>query len=497
MENLSEFGSAHEIADAIARRQFTCMDVVDYFLHEIDEKNPSTKAYTQVLHESARMLATQRDDELRAGLRRGPLHGVPITVKDCLDLEGVPTTQGSKHFGRHPAEESATVVRRLLAAGAIPMAKGNLPEFTLGYNTVSDVGGQTRNPWDPQRSPGGSSGGEAAGVAAGMAPLGIGTDVGGSVRFPAHCCGVVGFKPSARSLPLDGAWPDVLDEFNCIGTLSRSVADAQIGYRVMAGTWSESEDPNGRGHRRLAGDDPGSRASGLRIGFVTGGGLGPVDAQTRKAISELISHLDAGGFHAQPVDLDALGPLYDDTTFGGLCVVEIKQYLHRNRVDDSELSELTRARLDAESDSVYPYLDARDNLKKIRRVLREAFSPIDVLVCPVSPTVAPVLGEAELSIDGERWPVRRCISLAGLFSLGGNPAMSVPYRYTERGMPIGIQIVAPRGHEDDVFAVAGVVESLRGETLRRPPLPFDEGQRTAQLAQSGNAAEAKHGGVST
>lgn len=494
MEKLSEFRSAHEIADAVARRQFSCMEVVDYFLQEIDEKNPRTRAYTQVLHDRARMLAAQRDDEVRAGLLRGPLHGVPITVKDCLDLEGVPTTQGSKHFGQTVAGGSATVVRRLLAAGAIPVAKGNLPEFTLGYNTVSDVGGQTRNPWDPERSPGGSSGGEAAGVAAGMAPLGIGTDVGGSVRFPAHCCGVVGFKPSASSLPLDGAWPNVLDEFNCIGTLSRSILDAQIGFRVMAGTWAE-EEAIGQGRHQSALGRWRSRSVGLQIGFVTGSGLGPIDSPTTSAITELIARLEASGFRTRPVDLDALRAIYDDTTFGRLCVVEIKKYLHCNDVADTELSALTKARLAAESDSVYPYLEARDNLKKIRRVLREAFSSVDVLVCPVSPTIAPSLGETELLIDGGRWPVRRCISLAGLFSLGGNPAMSVPYCYTEGGMPIGVQVVARRGGENDVFAVAGVVDSLRGEALRHPPLGSNGG-RPAQVPQAAVRSETRHDGFS-
>ena len=172
---------------------------------------------------------------LARGQRLGPLHGVPVTFKDTLDTAGVRTTAGSLLFAERAPSRDATVVARLRAAGAIPLAKTNVPEFALWWETDNRVFGLTRNPWNPERTAGGSSGGEAAAIATGLSPLGIGSDLGGSIRQPAHYCGVVGLKPTHGLVPFRGHWPATLLGFNHVGPIARSVADISLALSVLAG----------------------------------------------------------------------------------------------------------------------------------------------------------------------------------------------------------------------------------------------------------------------
>jgi aspartyl-tRNA(Asn)/glutamyl-tRNA(Gln) amidotransferase subunit A len=225
---------AAELARRIRRADLSPVEVILALRERAEAVNPGLNAL--VTHfEDAEARAKEAEAAVRDGGELGPLHGVPFTVKDSFDTAGVRTTRGSRLFTDRVPDSDAAVVARLRAAGAIPIAKTNLPEFALWWETDNRLFGRTANPWDSGRTAGGSSGGEAAALGAGLTPLGLGSDLGGSIRLPAHYCGVVGLKPTHGRVPLTGHWPEVLLGFMHAGPLARSVGDAWLALAVLAG----------------------------------------------------------------------------------------------------------------------------------------------------------------------------------------------------------------------------------------------------------------------
>lgn len=232
--------TASELARAIAQRECSAREVVEAHLDRIEQVNPAVNAVVQVMHEEARAAATSADESLRRGDPVGPLHGVPFSIKANIDVAGQPTTWGVPALARAVVPQDAPVVARLRAAGAIPIARTNLPDMGLRMVTESSLYGITRNPWNPELTAGGSSGGEAAALATGMTPLGIGNDLGGSLRNPASACGVVSIRPSAGRVPHAGFVPveDQLLSTRLMlvqGPMARSVADVRLALQVMMG----------------------------------------------------------------------------------------------------------------------------------------------------------------------------------------------------------------------------------------------------------------------
>ena len=222
----------HRLATAIASREVSVRKVVDATLDRIADRDPALRAFATVLGESARVDADQADREIADGRYRGPLHGVPVSIKDLIDLAGVPTTAASRVTGRAPAGADAPVVARLRAAGAILVGKCNLHEFAFGTTGEDSSFGPARHPRDPDRSPGGSSSGSAVSVATGMAFATVGTDTGGSIRIPAAACGLVGLKPTFGELSCDGIVP-LAPSLDHVGPLTRCVRDARLVYHAM------------------------------------------------------------------------------------------------------------------------------------------------------------------------------------------------------------------------------------------------------------------------
>jgi len=232
--------SAIELAQRIAKRELSSVEVVNAHLARIEAVNPALNAIVKVLGAEARAEAAAADRRLAAGETVGPLHGVPFTVKENIDMAGLPTTWGVPALAQAVVPADAPVVERMRAAGAIPVGRTNLPDFGLRVHTDSALHGLTRNPWNPQRTAGGSSGGEAAAIATGMSPLGLGNDLGGSLRNPAHCCGIASIKPSQGSVPAATVIPpeDYNISFQLMavdGCLARSVADVRAGFTALAG----------------------------------------------------------------------------------------------------------------------------------------------------------------------------------------------------------------------------------------------------------------------
>jgi amidase len=231
---------ATELAQRIARRQLSSAEVVDAHLARIDAVNPALNAVVRVLADEARAAAVKADQKLAAGEAIGPLHGVPFTVKENIDMAGLPTTWGVPALAQAVAPADAPVVERMRAAGAIPIARTNLPDMALRVHTDSSLHGLTRNPWHPGRTAGGSSGGEAAALASGMSPIGLGNDIGGSLRNPANACGIASIRPSAGRVPDAGYVPAedrllAVQLMNVQGPMARRVADVRLGLQVLMG----------------------------------------------------------------------------------------------------------------------------------------------------------------------------------------------------------------------------------------------------------------------
>jgi amidase len=232
--------SATELAHRIARRDLSSAEVVDAHLSRIDAVNPALNAVVRVLTDEARAGAALADRQLAAGEKVGPLHGVPFTVKENIDMAGLPTTWGVPALAQAVAPADAPVVERMRAAGAIPIGRTNLPDMALRLHTVSSLHGLTRNPWHPGRTAGGSSGGEAAALASGMSPIGLGNDIGGSLRNPANACGIASIRPSAGRVPDAGYVPAedrllAAQLMNVQGPMARRVTDVRLGLRILIG----------------------------------------------------------------------------------------------------------------------------------------------------------------------------------------------------------------------------------------------------------------------
>jgi amidase len=238
--------SATELAHRIARRDLSSAEVVNAHLSRIDAVNPGLNAVVRVLADEARAGAALADRQLAAGEKVGPLHGVPFTVKENIDMAGLPTTWGVPALAQAVVPKDAPVVERMRAAGAIPIGRTNLPDMALRLHTASALHGLTRNPWHPGRTAGGSSGGEAAALASGMSPIGLGNDMGGSLRNPANACGIASIRPSLGRVPDVMSVPAedrllAVQLMNVQGPMARRVADVRLGLKILMG--AHSRDP--------------------------------------------------------------------------------------------------------------------------------------------------------------------------------------------------------------------------------------------------------------
>jgi Asp-tRNA(Asn)/Glu-tRNA(Gln) amidotransferase A subunit family amidase len=297
-----DYLDATELATLIRTKQVSPLEVVRAHLSRIAEINPRLNAIVTINQEA--------EDQARAAERAvmerrslGPLHGVPFTVKDCFDTAGIRTTRGSKFFSDHIPEADATAVARLKSAGGILLGKTNTPEFAFWWETGNLVFGTTVNPWNADRTTGGSSGGEAAAIAAGLSALGLGSDVGGSIRAPANYCGIVGLKPTHGRVPLTGHYPEVLLRFMHAGPMARTVRDVGLALSALAG--GDGADGYALG---MAPPDLSDLDSfrPLRVGYMAEEGFGPIDSEVVSTVSKAADALKSLGCSVDPVMISGL-----------------------------------------------------------------------------------------------------------------------------------------------------------------------------------------------
>lgn len=438
-----------ELGRALANREVTAELVTDRCLQAIAAHNASLNAFIRVMADEARDAARQADAEIAAGRHRGPLHGVPLSLKDLIDVRGVATTAASRVREGHVAAGDATVVRRLRAAGAVLVGKTNLHEFALGTTNEDSAFGPARHPLDPSRSPGGSSGGSAASVRAEMAYGSIGSDTGGSIRIPAAACGLVGLKPTLRAVPTDGVVP-LSTTMDHVGPLCRSVDDAQLLFDVLRG---EAPPP----------PSPRREARGIRLGLLREYFMALVDSGVAAAFDGACARLRGARVELVDVAIPHAGDIA--SIYLHIVLPEAAAY-HAVTLERRADAYTPNVRLRLEMGR---YILAEDYVRALRgrEVLKTevdaALEGVDGLLLPSLAIPAPTIGAETVRLGASDEPVRTVmLRLTQLFNITGHPAITIPCGTTEDGLPVGAQVVGRRGGDVPLLEVARALEPHLG-----------------------------------
>ena len=461
------FSDATELAERIRSKDVSPVEVVEAHLDRADSVNPVLNAVV-VPNDSALDQAGAAERAVMNGDSLGPLHGVPFSVKEVFDTEGIRSTRGSLLYADRVPEADATVVRRLKEAGAIVIGKTNCPEFALAAETVNDLFGRTLNPWNLDRTSGGSSGGEAAAISAGLSPLGIGTDLGGSNRLPSHYCNVVGYKPTHGLIPLTGAWPEIMSRRMHVGPIARSVRDIALSLIVMSGP--DNIDPYALG--RGVDDMPwfGASLPPLRVGMMTKGPFEPVMDEIQAVVRKAGAALESQDCIVEEVTFDWHDRLPIAFTMDML-IVEADHYFKPfvgGRED--ELSGSISVLLNLPKPSMVEYIASMDKHESVSRDVTTFFGDHDLLLCPTSPVTAPPHDSAELDVSGRTADAGHAANITATFGMTGHPAISIPFGLSSDGLPIGVQLAA--GHLNDrlLLHAAATLEAMSETAGQRPPI---------------------------
>ncbi|HTT61822.1 MAG TPA: amidase [Bryobacteraceae bacterium] len=442
-----------EAAAALRRRETSSAELTAAALQRIERLNPSTNAMQTVMADAARERARQADEELARGEGRGPLHGIPIAVKDLFCTAGVRTTGGSSLFANYVPDHDATVVEWLRAGGAVLVGKTGMHELAYGITSSNPHFGVIRNPWDRDRIPGGSSGGSGAAVAAGMVSMAMGTDTGGSIRIPASFCGVVGLKPTYGRVSRYGGMT-LGFSLDHMGPLTRSVRDAAAVLNVIAGYDSRDPTSSRRPVENYVPDlEPSIR--GLRVGLPDNFYFDRLDPEVDSAVRAAFRTAESRGAEIVPVRVPDIAAI--NTVARLILLAEASALLEphleqRDRFGADVLSLLDQGRLVAATD----YINAQRLRGRMQREFAGLWQRVDCLFTPTTPITAPRIGETTVALGGVQNEDVRLAStrlVRGINPLG-LPAVSIPCGADRRGLPIGLQIVGPPFAEALILRIA-------------------------------------------
>jgi amidase len=443
---------AGQMAAALADRTVSAVELFAAAVDRIERLDGPINAVVVRDFERARAAAEAADEALARGVRR-PLLGVPMTVKEAFNVEGLPTTWGSAQFKDWIAPTDATAVARLKGAGAVILGKTNIPPFLADWQSANPVYGRTNHPLDPARGPGGSSGGSAAALATGMVPLEFGSDIGGSIRVPSAFCGVYGHKPSYNLVPQRGHAPPGLDgvgpPLNCVGPMARSVEDLILALDITAGPGDEEA----AGYRV---DLPPSRHTALkdfRVLMIQSHPAAKVDGEIRAALDVLARKLEGAGVRVEREsnrlpDLAAAQVLYR-------AILTTAMSRGGPAPPASELDLMNS----------HAWMTALDRQLAVRRQWAALFEAFDVVIAPVMGVVAFEHQTGEFDdrthvIDGEVTPYVAQVAWPGMATLANLPATAVPIGATRAGLPIGAQVIGPYLEDRTTLAFAGLITGL-------------------------------------
>ena len=455
------YASIAEIRENVRKKNVSPVEVVAAHLERIETLQPKLNAFVHFHAEAALEQARRAEETLRRGGARGPLLGVPITLKSCIDVAGWRCPAGSLLRKDYIAETDAALAARLKAAGAILLGNTNTPEFLMAYETDNLSSGKTSNPWDLSRSAGGSSGGEAAAIASGCSAGGVGSDGGGSVRVPAHFCGICALKPTPGRIPATGHFPASVGAFSWIGAvgpMARTIADVRALFEVMSGP--DPGDPLSAPVPLAAVND--AQLKGLRVGVLESDALGKVDSETGAALHKAANDLEAKGFVVEPLRLQGLERAIELWWFFfGPAIAHLFQPIVAGNED--KLSRIFReyikfAQAPVALDALLSACAERDLLRaNILRQMRD----VPILLSPVSATTAFRHGEGTWR-PGAKQCYRDTMRFSQWLNLTGFPGASVPVSVSSEGLPIGVQVIGRPHEEELVLAVAERIESGRG-----------------------------------
>jgi Asp-tRNA(Asn)/Glu-tRNA(Gln) amidotransferase A subunit family amidase len=457
------FGTIAEIASGICEKKFSPVEVVEAHLERVAEVQPKLNAFVHLDAEGAREQALAAEAAVMRGDDVGPLHGVPVTIKSCIDAAGWPTPAGSLLRKDYVALVDAPLVTRLRSAGAIVLGNTNTPEYLMAYETDNSLNGKTSNPWNLERSAGGSSGGEAAAIASGCSAGGVGSDGGGSIRVPAHFCGICGLKPTPGRIPATGHFPEGGGAFGWIGVvgpMARTVADVRALFELMAGQDAGDALSAPVPVRALKVED----AKKLRIGILENEALGKATPETSAAVERAAKILSEQGLVVERKSLNGLdravelwwyffGPVIADLIRKGATGHE------------EELSPMLREYVElatAETTLTYDgFLTACGERDKLRWDIVRQMEDVRILLSPVSAGPAFRHGEGNWR-TGENENYRDTMRYSQWLNLAGFPGVAVPVGKSREGLPIGVQVIGRPYEEELILAVAEAIERGRG-----------------------------------
>ena len=448
------------------------MDLVDAALARIERLNPRLNAFLTVVADRARQAARHAEKELLKRRDRGPLHGIPISLKDNIWTRGIRTTAGSKILADFVPEFDATVARRLSRAGAVLIGKTILHEFAYGITSENPHHGAVHNPWDLERTPGGSSGGSAASIASGIAFASVGTDTGGSIRIPAALCGIVGLKATFGRVSCYGVVP-LAPSLDHTGPLARTVADVAITLQAIAGRDAFDPATVAKAVPNYSRVLKGRRLSKVRLGWPREYFFERVDGEVQKAIEAAAKQLQKLGATLEDISLPNISASVEPSTQIALAESnsfhELSGYYPARAAD---YGEDVRKRLElGDAIRAVDYLAALETRKKVLGDFEAAFERVDAILAPAVPVPAPRIGEQMVKIGAEEESVRSALIRTNRpANFTGLPAISVPCGFTKAGLPIGLQLIGRTWEEARLLQIAHAYEQATDWHERHPRL---------------------------
>lgn len=463
------FSDATRLAELIRTKQLSPVEVVRAHLDRIEAVDPKVNAIVTIA-EDALDAAAAAEAAVLAGEEHGPLHGVPFTVKDSIDTAGVLTQRGSPIFRGRVPDADATSVARMKKAGAILLAKTNLPEFSYWIESDNLLTGRSNNPWNLDRTPGGSSGGESAAIAAGMSPLGLGTDLAISVRGPAAQTGIVSLKATHGRVPMTGIWPRAPRRFWHVGPMARSVRDLALTLSQLAGpdgqdAFATSTVPFDAG----LGAAPDRK---LRVGWMVGPGFGPIDTDVAATVRAAAEALKDAGHQVEEVRIPALERDFALDVFNKLHVMEMKPAFREATAgrSDTEIYTMARTMLSLPDTTMEDYVAAEQAAERLRDGYAAYFRQYDALITPVLPVPAHKHGIRDLVVDGETVDLTYLQGATVPLNVTGLPGLSMRFGTSRDGLPINVQIVGSWQAESTILHVASLLEGVSSFRDLQPDL---------------------------
>lgn len=452
------FLSISELGRLFRTRKLSPVELAQHFLAHIGQHNPELNAYLTITTDLALAQARQAEKELcsprsqKFRRDRGPLHGIPISLKDNIHTAGIRTTAGAKFLKDFVPEKDAQLVTQLKKAGAVILGKTNLHEFAYGVTSNNPHYGPTRNPWDTARIPGGSSGGAAATVAAGLCVAAIGTDTGGSIRIPASLCGVVGFKPALHSVSVDGVIP-LSPTLDAVGTIARSVEDAALLLNAI------------RAHN-ISSPSKATAKRKFTLGIPKEFFFDVLSSEVQAIFESALKTLRKAGCKIKEISI----LLLNETESAGNNIAWAEATHYHQKMGwfpkhSSDYGEDVRARLEIGTRvTASTYLEAMEQREALIQQFHSTLArdKIDALVVPTTPIAAPLIGEESTTLHGKDHATRALLlRLNRPANLAGVPAISIPCGLTLSGLPLGLQFIGPTSSESVLFSMAQLFERVR------------------------------------